>query len=264
MRTVFSLELRKIFSYRADFWIHFVGGLLTQITLAYFLWQAIFQYNGVDEMRGYSFFALMLYYVMVPLVDRMVRGPEASQVATEIYEGTLNRYLIYPVSFFYYKYVTHIAQTTIFTLQFFVALAVFIGLFGMPEGTSLKLEPFLMGMGLVLIGSVFYFSLVAMLEMFAFWADHVWSLIVMLRFIMFFTGGGMIPLEFFPDSIVAIINLLPFPYLTAYPIQGFLGRLTFEFFIDGMLVMSIWTILAVVGVQFVWRNGLRRYSGIGM
>lgn len=263
-RTVFSLELRKIMSYRADFWVHFLGNVLTQVALAFFLWKSIFEFMGVDELGGYDFSTLMLYYIMVPLVDRMVRGPEMNHIALEIYEGTLNRYLIYPVSFFGYKYTTHIAQSSIFSFQFIMAVIVYLLWFGVPEGVNLHWKGMLMGGGAVLTGTVLFFFLVASLEMVAFWADHVWSLLVMLRFILYFTGGGMIPLSLFPELLQKIVFYLPFPYLASFPIRCFIGRVTIDEYLLSIGIMAAWIVITAIIAAFVWRAGLKRYSGIGI
>ena len=50
-------------------------------------------------MAGYTFGALMLYYLMVPLVERVVNGQEMGFMSGEIYDGGLTRYLLYPVSY---------------------------------------------------------------------------------------------------------------------------------------------------------------------
>ena len=48
----------------------------------------------------------MLYYLLVPLIARMIRGEESRFLSDDIYEGGLTRYLVYPLSFLQYKYVS--------------------------------------------------------------------------------------------------------------------------------------------------------------
>ncbi len=258
------MELRKVISYRIDFWVQFLGNVITQIVLAYFLWRSIFTYLDVEELRGYDFPSLMLYYVLVPLIDRMVRGPEMNHIAQEIYDGGLNRYLIYPISFFFYKYATHIAQSLIFTAQFLFAASAYLFIFGLPEIVHFSIYNLLMGVGAVMTGSVLYFFLVATLEMIAFWADHVWSLLVMMRFILYFTGGGMIPLSFFPESVRTFLEYLPFPYLSSFPVRSFMGEVDPGEFVNSIFIVLVWSAVQFVFAYGVWRSGLKRYSGIGI
>lgn len=91
---VLSMELRKIFSYRVDFWLQVVGGFFSQFVVAYYLWQAIFEHNQAEKIGGYSFPMMVAYYVLAPFVDRIVRANNAFVISQEIYEGSLSRYLI--------------------------------------------------------------------------------------------------------------------------------------------------------------------------
>ena len=134
---IFSLEIRKILSYRADFWMNFIGVVLAEVAVAYFLWNAIFEYKNVSTMQGYSFHGLMLYYLLAPLMTLIVRGQSMDFMAREIYEGTLTRYLIYPLSFFHYKYVAQLAYSFIATLQLILMLGFFTSFFGLPKDLPL-------------------------------------------------------------------------------------------------------------------------------
>ena len=262
--SVFSTETRRLLAYRTDFWIHFIGGVVTQIGLAYFLWRAVFDARGVDTLNGFSFNGLMMYYLLVPLIERMIRGPEMSRIAQEIYEGQINRYLLFPIGFFRYKYATHLAYTLIFTLQFVIVLILFLYIFGLPEGVRISREGILGGFLLVFLGTLVSFSMAMILEIFAFWADHVWSLMVMLRLVSYFAGGGMIPLEFFPDWSRRILEMTPFPYLASYPIRAFQGGLSGEGLLQASLVLVGWAVVFSVLLRITWNQGLRKYTGVGI
>jgi ABC-2 type transport system permease protein len=121
-----------------------------------------------------------------------------------------------------------------------------------------------MGGGAVLTGTLLFFFLVASLEMVAFWADHVWSLLVMLRFILYFTGGGMIPLSLFPDYFQSAVSYLPFPYLASFPIRCFMGRVGTEEYMASLGIMAVWIVITAIISRLIWRSGLKRYSGVGI
>src|SRR3989338_1936165 len=118
----YALEIKKILSYRAEFWIGFLGNVLSQFGVAFFLWKAVFAARGTDTMLGYTFGGLMLYYLLVPLTERVVHGLEMGFMSGEIYEGGLSKYLVYPLSYFQIKYISHPARSTVFLLQLFLGL----------------------------------------------------------------------------------------------------------------------------------------------
>ena len=67
-----SSEVRKLLSYRVDFWLEFLGSLVIQVVLAWFLWEAVLAARGTDTVGGMGIQALVLYYLLVPLVEKIV------------------------------------------------------------------------------------------------------------------------------------------------------------------------------------------------
>ncbi len=261
---LFGQELRKNFSYRADFFLNFFGTIGAQLVVAYFLWGAVFAARGASTLGGFGFSALMLYYVMVPLVDRMVRGEEMNFLSYEIYDGTLTRYLIYPVSLFAYKYVAHLAHGFLFTLQFLLALGVFFALFGMPPTREVTLASLAAGALATLAAGLLYFFMAIGLEMIAFWADNVWSILLILRFSIHFLGGGLIPLSFFPDWYRDVAVYLPFTYLIGFPVRCFLGEVGPGELAAGLGVICAWMLVFYTLAKLIWKRGILRYTGVGM
>jgi ABC-2 type transport system permease protein len=259
---VFSLELRRLLSYRVDFWIDFAGTVLVQLGLAFFLWRAVFSFRGVERIGGYTFEAMMLYYLLVPLMEKTTRGHEMGFLSREIYDGTLNRYLVYPVDTFGYKYVSHLAVSALAVVQTLAALALYLALFGRPDGVELRLLPMVAGVGAALAASLLYFSLAAALEMVAFWADNVWSILTLFRFAIRLLGGGMIPLALFPEWSRTLLEALPFAYLLSWPIRIFMGQE--PVLSTGWLWMAGWTLVAMGLARAVWWRGNLRYTGVGI
>ncbi len=59
-------------------------------------------------------------------------------LSDDIYEGGLTRYLVYPISFLQYKYVSLLVLSFMAAIQLCVALAVFAGLFGLPSELAMS------------------------------------------------------------------------------------------------------------------------------
>jgi ABC-2 type transport system permease protein len=261
---VYKQEIKKLLSYRADFWIYFAGGIITQVTLAYFLWKAVFDFSGAVTMGGFSFTGLMFYYLMVPVVERMIRGAESNYTAQEIYDGTLSRYLIYPVNFFSYKYAVHLAYTTVFFMQFIIIIGIFSLFFPVPAEYSISPGSIAGGISIILLGTVLSYTMIHSLEMVAFWAEHVWSLVVSVRMLSFFASGAMIPFSFFPQWGVSLLSWLPFAYLTSFPIRTFSGHVGFAEYLRGIEMIGVWISVFSFLMVTLWKKGLKNYSGAGI
>lgn len=263
-RQVFSLQVRKFLAYRADFWVNFLMTVGGNLVISYFLWRAVFATRGAETLGGYGFNGLILYYLLVPLVDRMVRGPELSFISQDIYDGSLNRYLLYPVPFFGYKFTAFCAESFVSAVQLAAALGIFLSVFGVPEGVSVNAYGVLGGFALSAAAIVMYFVMASILECVAFWADNSWSVIFSLRLCIFFFGGGLFPLAMLPESVQAVLPWTPFPYLLSLPIRSFLGRTSFAEAGQGVAVMAAWSLASAALLRVVWRKGLKGYTGVGI
>ena len=264
-RYVFSLEVKKLLSYRVDFWTQFFGSVLTELGIAYFLWRSIFDSQGLTQIGGYSFKGLMLYYLLSPGVNRVVRGPDKfGAISGEIYEGGLNRYLVFPISFFGYKYLAHFAGSLVSTFQLIITLAVFVGFFGIPPEASFHLLSFMGGLIACYFASYLMFSLSAVLEFVAFWADNVWSLQVMLRFTASLLGGSLIPLVLFPAWSKPLLAILPFQWLLSFPLRTLMGQVSFKEWCIGIAMTLIWSLVMSLACRSVWRRGTLQYTGVGI
>ncbi len=261
---VFSTEIRKLVTYRFDFWMQFTVAVFAHVSVAFFLWKAVFDYNNVTVMRGYTFHGLMLYYIMVPMVERMIFGAGLGMVAREIYDGSLTKYLIYPVSFFRYKYAQHVANSLIFIAQLFAALLIFRAIFGMPAESAMNAGSIAMGIAAIFFSGLLCFFINSSIELIAFWADNVWTLLVMVRFCVSLLGGVMIPLAFFPEKWEAVLKYLPFSYLASFPIQCIMGRITLIEWAEGLIITGAWAGVFMIIMSFMWDRGRYRYTGVGI
>lgn len=258
----YVMELKKLLSYRAEFWIGFLGTVLSQFGVAYFLWKAIFAARGADTLQGYTFGALMLYYLLVPLVERVVNGQEMGFMSGEIYDGGLTRYLLYPVSYFRVKYMAKLAQSTIYLAQMALVLSLFLATFRTPfEMTPLSA---LMTFPVFFLSGVLVFTLTACLEMLAFWADNVWSILVLNRMVTNLLGGGLLPLAFFPEWARSTLEWLPWTRLVSFPVRCVLGQVGAAEWARGLFLTGMWIVVFAALGNWLWRKGIRSYAGVGI
>jgi ABC-2 type transport system permease protein len=262
---VLSNELRKMFSYRVAFWVQYVLGATTDLCIAYFLWKAIFEQNGVDRMQGFSFHGILFYYVFAALGSKVVQGSDRSwTISLEIYDGSLTRYLLYPLSYLGFCYVSQFARQLISVAQLLFGLAVAILIWGLPSDLSITPMSVLLGCVTALAAGFVLFLINSCIEMVSFWQDTVWNLLAMMRFIGSLLGGLLIPLVFFPAFGQSFARFTPFPVIYSFPIRCFLGQVGFEEWLVSMGHLAVWGCFASLLASWIWRRGTRRYSGVGI
>lgn len=259
-----GLELRKLISYRLNFWSDFLGTTIFHMGVAYFVWSAVYLGAGSASLGGYSFEMILLYNLLVPIIGRATYAVEFTSTSEEVYSGALNRYLIYPISFFSYRLVQQFTNNLIVFVQLAIALSVF-GLFiKFPPDfsmTPLRMVLFLLSVtGAMLLAFLISWSI----QLIAFWTDQVWSLMVSFRFFVHFLGGAWIPMSLFPESAVHLLRLSPFYLVIGFPVEIFLGKLEYAQMWQPSIAMIFWIAVMSVFARFIWTRGLRVYTGVGI
>jgi ABC-2 type transport system permease protein len=267
LRRVFALEFKRAFAYRAEFWMGFLGNALSQFAVAYLLWSAVFESSGAEVIRGFTLRDLALYYLMIPLVERVTLGAEMSHISGEIYDGTLNRYLVYPVSFFGFKYASSLAQSLVYAGQMALLAGACLAVFGTPPAFHFTASGVALAVAALMLGTMLYFALAACLEMVAFWADNVWSLMVLVKLVLHFLGGGLVPLAFFPEGARAVLEWTPFPYLVSFPLRFVMDgpdAMGAAEAAKGFAILAGWIVALSALARLIWARGSRQYTGVGI
>ncbi|MEM7262105.1 MAG: ABC-2 family transporter protein [Planctomycetota bacterium] len=266
-RDVFVIEAKRTMSYRVDFWISVIGGLISGIAIPYFMWRWIYDWEVGEAgvIVGRTFGQMLAYYIAYALLSRVVRGVDLPMsVSSDIYEGGLNRYLLYPTRYLPFKYAQQLGGMVPHLVQLFAFGAAFLWFIEVPEGVGVTAATVLMGLGSAFVANLLYFLLTYPIQLVSFWADNVWSLLVLLRFVTSLLGGGMLPLELFPSFWRDVLSYTPFPTLFYLPVQTLLGEVSVGAWAQSLVVGLGWCVALAAVSHVVWRRGELRYSGVGI
>lgn len=262
-RHVIAAEFRKILAFRTDFWVTFIGQTFIQLFIARALWQSIFEASGNEVMEGYTLPMMTLYYIIIPVTNRMLNGENMGFISREIYDGTFTRYLIYPLSFFNYKTLTYLTYSAFYGIQLLLIFVIY-HYYQFGEVTSAALSNLLIGYVLIMFASLTYANLSMAIELISLWADNVWALSVILKFVCFFLGGSFIPLVFFPEWLQSILAYTPFPYMISLPARTVMGLTTASEILSCIGYLIVWAVSFRFIASLVWKKGQHRYTGVGI
>ena len=261
---VFLMELRKTLAYRADFWLNFVGQTVFALLIAYFLWDAIFEAKNAVVIKGYTLPDMIFYYLMAPIIFRSLQGQNIGFISREIYDGELNKYLLYPINFFKFKVATYFSHSFFYALQAIALLLIGLAFLKAPMLADVTMASTVAFLIYLIMSCLCYCYLTTIAELISFWADNVWSLIVLTRFSVSFLGGALIPLDFFPDFLKDLLYWTPFPHFIFTPIQILRGNLTIRELLATLLILFAWVLLFRLISKIIWKRGLYQYSGVGI
>ena len=95
----------------------------------------------------------------------------------------------------------------------------------------------------------------------AFWTERASAIEQFWVLFYLFLSGIIAPLEVFPPGVREVALWTPFPYLIHFPATILIGLP--ENILRGILVMLGWSMLFFILNRWLWRKGLKQYSGMG-
>lgn len=257
-------ELRQISSYRVAFWINFFSNTIIPFLISYFLWSSIFKDVGAQTIGGFSLEQMIFFYLSLPLLYKCILGLNMRFLFQDVYEGGLNKYLLYPVSFLGFKGVGQAVRCLYYFIQFFIIIMAFSFFWGIPEGYEITPYSVFLCLIACLVSTYLYFIFEATIEMSSFWAENVWSLSVSLQFLISLLGGRFVPIELYPEWVRKILVHGPFYLMLRLPFDALVGHLSTTQLALGILKSAVWFIIMYAISRFIWKRGLLRYSGVGI
>lgn len=257
-------ELRKQLAFRAGFLVREVFRNIGRPLVMIAVFWAIFRQDGVERVGTYKFDELARYMILVAVLQRLMFNERTLDLADQIFNGTLTKYMVMPVEvgrLFLARFVEHVALQSVIAAGLWIAGALIVPSFWpFPVHPIAALEAVVLVVG----ASYAYYQTVYLFQLFAFWLDVVWTLMVMARFIVVFFAGVLVPVTIMPELVARSFRAL-YPYwLVTGPIEIWIGKQGTHDFLVGLAIVAAWILVLHGAIAFTWRRGMRRYSGSGM
>ncbi len=260
---VVAYEWRKATAFRAGFLLNEILRGLPRPAVMAVVYLAMFESSGATEIRGFTYVALVHFLVWTAAIQKCVPDWRTLDLAEQIFDGYVTKYLVMPVSYFTLLWGRFLQSTAVqlFTATLFWGVGALVaGPWWPRPASSLALVEALV---LLAMGAACYLLTYFILNSLAFWLDVVWSLLNMFQFVAAFVSGLLVPVALMPAPVRHVFALL-FPYWTINaPVELLLGRLGHADFVRGFVVMTMTLAALEVLALFTWRRGLRRYAGAG-
>ena len=266
--TILRICLEERLVYRGDFALGTLMRFMPIVTQI-FLWAAVFSALRVEEgsdatIAGYRYQDFVAYYLLTMVSRAFSSMPGlASGIARQIREGEIKKYLIQPVDMVGFLLLMRVAHKLVyysiaifpFALVFFLLRGYFPG-WPPPEILAAFVASLLMAF---LLG----FFLEATIGMIGFWFLEVSSLLFVYMLFSFFFSGHMFPLDMLPPPLDTFFLLIPLQYLAYFPAAVFLGKITGDALVIGLLMQFGWLVACIVASRVAFHYGARHYSGYG-
>ncbi|NMF85247.1 ABC-2 family transporter protein [Nodosilinea sp. P-1105] len=253
-RVMLSVYYAYMVEYRAEllFWV--LSGTLPLILMG--LWAEAAQ--GGQFALGPT--ELVQYFLAVFLVRQFTVVWVIWEFEREVVEGKLSPYLLQPVDPVWRHFFSHVAERFARLPFAFVLGGLFVVLY--PDAAWWP-TPGNLGLGLlaVILAFCLRFVMQYTFALAAFWTERA-TAIEQFSFLLYtFLSGMIAPLALFPDNVRAVVLWTPFPYLIYFPASLLTNQ--GDDIVQGFVVMLLWGSGFFVLNRWLWRRGLRQYSGMG-
>jgi ABC-2 type transport system permease protein len=178
----------------------------------------------------------------------------------EVISGQLSNRLLQPLDPFWHHFAGHVAER----FARFPFIIVLIGLFFALYPAAFwipSLSTFLASILVIAIAFCLRFLTQYTFALFAFWTERASAIEQFWFLIYLFLSGMIAPLDVFPEAVRNVLQWTPFPYMIYFPSALLMGRSVNV--VQGVIVISIWIILFFILNRWLWRKGLKQYSGMG-
>ena len=268
----------KYFSILRINWIHsleyranaLIGlfAILSGLFIEYQIWSLIFSANnhsvitmeGVES--GYSFNQLIVFIFLSIIVGQLKSSwITSTQMILEIRQGLINKYLIRPISYFWYHFMMFVGTNSLYVIVYTLLLIFFVYIFpGMLFQTFLSILGFMAALLLsIYLSYCIYFIMVC----FAFWFGEVRSIVVAYNVGMLMISGQYIPIRLFPEEVLAIIKWTPIPYLVDLPVSIATGIIPQNEWMSSISISFTWCIILTMISFTIYKIGIKGYEAYG-
>ncbi len=216
-------------------------------------------FGARSEVSGWSPDDAVLYFAISESL-LMVLGIFAFQTGTELAErirtGDVVFDLARPVQLWARALAERFGSAAYYlgtrAVVLYVGAALFYGL-SRPLDAELLLLPLSLALGIAIAGLLTYTAAAC-----AFWFEFAHGPIGALVMMLIFFGGVAVPLDFYPDALRAVCNVLPFRGAVYTPVALATGRIQGVGLLFGLLHQTLWLALLVCLARAVEAAGVRR------
>ena len=245
-RCVFLMGAQQAMAYRADFFLG-LASCIFPIIMQVYLWTALYK-AGAASTNGYSYNQMILYTLLAGMTSRLVATGFENEIARDIKDGGLNKYLIRPVPYAGYMLARFLGgKAASFGFLLLLAAGVLAGA-GAVLGAGFAPGRFAL-YAVSLAGALgLNFALFFAIAMLGFWLTDISQLFGTISIVIMVISGGVFPLDVFGPAAAVLSAVLPFGYTTQFCVNIVSGRLTLPAIGRGLLALGEgWSYSAACG-----------------
>jgi ABC-2 type transport system permease protein len=230
-----------------------------------FVMMALFLAVASDAPLGRYGRPQIVTYFLVTLITRHLTSSWAAwQLARDIRQGVLSLRLLRPV----HPLLSYAAESlTAIPLRMLVATPIFVVCLFAVERQTMSRQPIAYALTLLALAQAWLLSVGINLAVgcVSFFLESGVKLMDFVLVLFMLASGYLVPLDLFPPSVRSVLDVLPFRYQLALPVELVTGVYDADLG-RGLTMCATQTVYVTVlftAVALLWRRGVRRFEAFG-
>lgn len=247
-------------TYRLNFAMYRMRNVLTFLTI-YYLWLALLPEG--TSLFGYTQSAILTYILGTAFLQSLVISSRSYALGDDIIQGSLSNFLLKPFNYFYYWFAKDLGDKLMNIAFALIELALLVIALRPPLFIQTDILYLIFFIISIVIAIFLFFFCNILLGMIGFFSPEVWAPRFIFMVLIGFFSGGYFPLDILPKSIFYIFRILPFNYLTYFPLKIYLKQIPLIEITTGIVSGITWVFVLYVLIRYFWRIGLGEYTAQG-
>lgn len=259
---ILALHFEGILEHRFRSLIWFLNAFLNPLIVLLY-WYGSLLSSG-KSLDGWSLSYFTSYYFILIFVGAFTVSHVEEDIAFEdIQQGNLVKYLLRPLSFYWFKFYEEIPYRVLqgsYGLIVFMLLLILFGKF-----ISITQNPLIMLMSLLMFVLAYFlsFTFKIIMGLLAFWTTEIGGTYQVVEVVTIVLTGVIMPLDLYPQVLKSISFFLPFSYMVYFPIIALQGKLPIPQLLLTIVVQLTWLAVLVGIYRLTWNNGIKKFTGVG-
>lgn len=254
-----KLQMKEVMEFRANWYLSILAEVLP-LPILLLLWMTAFKESG--SRYGYNTSTIITYYIISRMISAWIPSVWY-EIVLALRTGGLDTFLLKPVSYLGYWSCRQFTTNVFYSVEnaiIAVVLSIFFSRYFYIQTDGYYLILMLISL---ILSFILAYLIDFVLSMTAFWLENSSGIKSIYFLIMTFLSGQIVPLNVLPDFIQRITSKLPFYYINFFPVQIYLGKVTYYDALLGILTEALWIVSFYLIYKVEWKLGLKTYKSMG-
>lgn len=245
-------SFRQRFAYRSEVWLIMLNAFAVVI-LQGGLWTALI-HSGYVQVTLQQ---MISFIIINSVVSYFTYFEAASIIGDRVRDGSIILDFTMPVNFKWKTFSESMGEN-LFDIIFYSMITCLTAFLFYGAAAPASITHFLIFIPSIVLGVLISYHIIYILGLSAFWIVSPYYITFLVGGLTKLFGGGVVPIWFYPDWLVAVCNLLPFRYITFEPIEIYLGYSDIVGATKCVLVQGAWIAILIMLEKLIWAKASKK------